>query len=153
MTDLIISIIGENKKTPLHGPTRLQKGIFIALKEKLVDEVLFSKCHFVPYRYGPYSFFIKEILGDLISSGCVGYNGKKNTNSQKFFLTNKGLSIFNKLSQRAPELIDTMNEVRRETDEMTIAGLLRYVYNKPEYKKYLDKSAVRSRYEDITWGK
>jgi uncharacterized protein YwgA len=151
--DIIISIIGRNPKTPIHGQTRLQKSIFIALKEEIDDEILFSKCHFVPYRFGPYSFFVKEILGDLLSSGYVGYSGKKNTNSQKFFLTSKGLAFFDKLNNRAPKLIEAMQKVRKETDELTIHGLLRYVYNKPEYKKYLDKSAVRSRFEDITWGK
>lgn len=146
-------MIGDDTSKPLHGSTRLQKGIFIALKERLNDDELFAKFHYIPYRYGPWSFYIKEILGDLISSGYVSYRGKKNTNSQKFYLTKKGERYFKTIKEANPKIVDVMDNVRKDTDELTVRGILRYIYNNPKYKNYLVNSAVRKRYEDITWGK
>lgn len=149
--DMILSTIGDKSK--LYGNTRLQKGIFIAINEKLGKKYTVEECNFVPYRFGPYSFKIAELTSALISAGYVSYSGKKNTNNQAFFLTKQGKARFKTISRQKPEFVKIMSKLKMEIDEFNIPGLLRYIYNNENYEKYLDRSAVKEKYKDINWGK
>ncbi len=147
---LILAIIGD--KTPLYGNLRLQKGIFIAINER-IKGLDIEDPKFIPYKIGPYSFKIKEILDGLIEGGYVSYYGKKNSNSQGYFLTDKGKKELNKIIETYPELYQILCTLKKQLDEMKIEGIIKYIYNKPEYKKYIEKSQYKEKYKDIVWGR
>ena len=106
---------------------------------------------FVPYRFGPYSFHLMEMIHTLNLNGHIQVKGRRNSNSESFNLTPKGTKyakkVFNKLSKRMQnEIIET----RKGWDQLGTDGILNYVYTYyPHYKK---NSILKKRYKDIFWG-
>ncbi len=148
----ILLLIGASEKE-LNGNIRLQKEAFLVANEYLDYERKLEDLRFVPYRLGPYSFKLAELTNALIISGYLGYRGRKNSNNQAYYLTSKGRNIFNKLRKSNSKLAKTITMARKELDEFSPAGLLRYIYSKPEYRKYTTKSTVKKLYMDVTWGR
>ena len=134
---------------PIHGRTLLIKELFLLYKRQLTKEVQNPK--FIPYRFGPYSFHLMELINTLNLNGFIQVKGRRNSNSESFSLTEKGKKyakkVFKKLNKK------TKNEViqkRKGWDQLGISGILNYVYT--HYPKYKKKSILKRRYKDIIWG-
>lgn len=153
--EFIIMLLGAGGK-PIYGNTRFQKESFIVYNEYISKrtEVMIENPNFIPFHLGPYSFKLAELMSLLTITGYVKHQGKINTNSQAYYLTPSGIQLFNKLKSSNEVLIEKIAKARRNLDEFDIKGLLKYVYNKPEYKSYTKYSRVKKKYYDgITWGR
>ena len=150
LTDVLLYILFAQPK-PIHGRIGIIKQVFLTIKEILGEENV-ENHKFIPYRYGPYSFLVTHVISNLEYDGLINIQGRRNTSSEKFTLTERGIKIaqkrFTKLPQKLQsELIDR----RKGWDQNHVQGLLAYVYNK--YPEYTEKSLLKQKYPSITWGR
>lgn len=151
LTDVILHLLYAKREKPIHGRIAMTKQIFLAIKEVFGEEIV-ENPKFVPYRYGPYSFLLTHILSNLKYDDLVGVKGRKNTSSEKFFLTEKGEKIAKKkFAKLSKELQNELIDRRKGWDQNHIKGILAYVYNK--YPEFTEKSMIKKRYKSITWGR
>lgn len=148
-TDLIFIILSAQNK-PIHGRILLMKELFLLYNRIMLENSENPK--FVPYRFGPYSFHLTELVHTLRDDGFIKIDGKVNSRSESFSLTEKGLRrgkiIFKRLSIDKQKIIQ---EKRKGWDQLGVDGILNYVYT--HYKKYKANSVLKNRYKDIVWGK
>lgn len=146
---MLLLMAGDNK--PIIGRIAMTKQVFLAVKE-VFDESGVQKIEFVPYRYGPYSFVLSQAVSDMVHDGILSVHGRKNTSSERFTLTKKGMRLAKNIDSKLdPPLRNMLVERRKSWDQCHTGGLLAYVYNK--YPEYTDKSAVKKKYRSITWGR
>lgn len=149
LKDLIFIILSAQDK-PIHGRILLMKELFLLYK-RVLSEVS-ENPKFVPYRFGPYSFHLTELIHTLRDDGFIKIEGRPNSRSESFSLTENGMKyglvVFKKLPKETQQLI---KEKRKGWDQLGVDGILNYVYT--HYKKYKEKSVLKNRYKDIIWGK
>lgn len=147
--DLIFIILFAQDK-PIHGRILLMKEMFLLYQRILLDIIDDPK--FVPYRFGPYSFHLTELIHNLRNDGFVKIEGKPNSRSESFSLTQKGKTHAQKIFDKIPsDTQETIKEKRKGWDQLGVDGILNYVYT--HYKSYKEKSVLKNRYKDITWGR
>lgn len=147
--DLILMLLCAQENKPIHGRIMLMKEIFLLYRRQMYKQSQDPK--FVPYRFGPYSFHITEVVGTLNLDGLIGVKGRKNSNSESFTLTEKGKKEAKKIFNKLPK--STRQEIiskRKGWDQLGTDGILNYVYT--HYPKYKEKSVLKHRYKDIVWG-
>lgn len=148
LRDLVLILLHAQNK-PIHGRILLMKELFLLYQEVLSQKTEDPK--FVPYRFGPYSFHLTEVVSTLFYDGLIEVRGKKNSKTESFIITEKGNKqirpLFNQFSSQVKE---TIKENRKGWDQLGIHGILNYVYTK--YRKYKKKSLIKNRYKDIDWG-
>ena len=151
IADVVMLLLMAGGNKPIIGRIAMTKQVFLAAKE-VFGENSVQKMEFVPYRYGPYSFVLAQAVSDMVHDGILSVSGRKNTSSEKFTLTGKGVRLARKIvSKLDPHIRNMLVERRKSWDQCHTSGLLAYVYNK--YPEYTDKSAVKKRYASITWGR
>ena len=68
MKDLVLMLLYAQDK-PIHGRILLMKEIFLLYRRQMYKQSQDPK--FVPYRFGPYSFHITELVGTLNGDGIL----------------------------------------------------------------------------------
>ncbi|MBO8182775.1 MAG: hypothetical protein H0Z28_08290 [Archaeoglobus sp.] len=151
--DAILMLLAARNRKPIYGRTMLMKQIFLLYEEILKKYGLkFQDPKFVPYRYGPYSFAVMQVLEDLDFAGYIKIEGRKNSRKERFMLTEKGLSeIINKFRTLDDKVQREIEEKRIGWDQLGTNGILRYVYQ--NYPKFKEKSELKEKYKEIEWGK
>ncbi len=151
--ELILLVLGIVDK-PVTGKVVLQKEIFLFLQE-LRDKVYVTDPHFVPFKYGPYSFRIATLLEFMEELGYIKVVNKRYKRIAKYMLTRKGKElagyVIRKIKDALGEnFIKHLKDLRQGLDELGHDGILRYVYQ--HYKEYTDKSELKEKYIHIDWG-
>ena len=146
--DLILIILAAREQ-PIHGRILLMKEMFLLYQKLLKPKTEDPK--FVPYRFGPYSFHLTELIHILNIEGLLEIKGRRNSNSESFKLTTKGRKegkkVLKKLDKSEQKQII---ENRKGWDQLGTAGILNYVYIR--YPDYKVKSFSKNRYKDVIWG-
>lgn len=153
ISDMFLVLLYAKRDKPVYGRTMLIKQLFLLYNEVFdkFQKIQIQEPNFIPYDFGPYSFKSMKILDDLRFSKEIAVDGKKNTKKESFCLTDKG-------SITAKERFDTLPSALQEEiksrrigwDQLGTRGMLKYVYeNYPDMK---EKSKIKGRYKDITWG-
>ena len=146
--DLILILLVAREQS-IHGRILLMKELFLLYNKILKADTQNPK--FVPYRFGPYSFHLSEVLNTLHIDGYLEVKGRRNSNSESFKLTKKGQkqakSIFARLSKKEKDEIIVK---RKGWDQLGTDGILNYVYT--HYPKYKEISVIKNRYKDVIWG-
>lgn len=151
LSDLPLYLLYAATDKPIHGRISMTKQVFLLIKEVLGEKNV-ENAKFVPYRYGPYSFLLTHVLSNLEYDGLLKVRGRKNTSSEKFLLTEKGMKVTKKkFSKLSKSLREEILDRRKGWDEDHIGGILAYVYNK--YPEFTEKSQLKKKYKSITWGK
>lgn len=139
--DIVLSILylqGE-----IWGRTYLQKFLFLLNKEKFKDKLF----KFSPYRYGPFSSELSNLMVDLESMGIIEEKSEKTKGLEtayRYMLTKKGKDIAGKIfednltAKERKELIEYSNKFKRHS----ATELLKYVY-----KEYPDET-IRSEFRE-----
>ncbi len=128
------------------GITHYQKMLFLIFYEFAPKfNIPSENPGFYGYKYGPYSDRIDAAIEFLIQEGYIRVEGRKSSSKERFYITDKGRvkgeKIFGKLSEKQQqELI----KFRKFWDQKTTKAILKYVYSKPQYKKFLNKSLILS---------
>lgn len=147
-SDLVMIILAAREQS-IHGRILLMKELFLLYQKMLKPKTQDPK--FVPYRFGPYSFHLAELLTTMSNDGLLEIKGRRNSNSESFNLTPKGKkksnAIFKKLTKVEQKEIQ---EKRKGWDQLGTDGILNYVYT--HYPKYKVKSIIKNRYKDVIWG-
>lgn len=130
----------------ISGITHYQKMLFLIFYEFVPEfNIPTENPGFYGYKYGPYSDRIDVAIEFLIQHGYIRAEGRKSSSKERFYITDngkeKGRKIFNKLSEEQQE---ELIKFRKFWDQKTTKAILKYVYAKPQYKKFLDKSLILS---------
>lgn len=148
LRDLIMILLYAQEK-PIHGRILLMKELFLLYKEILSKKTENPK--FVPYRFGPYSFHLTEIVSYLQIGGYLTVSGKRNSKNESFRITNKGIKHISPIYKQIPtQTRKVIERQRKGWDQLGTHGILNYVYQ--NYKDYKTKSIIKNRYKDIDWG-
>ena len=82
-------------------------------------------------------------MANSIQYDYIITEGRKSSSKERFYITDKGKKkgniIFNKLSVDQQM---ALMEFRKYWDQKTTKAICKYVYAKPEYEKFLDKSLI-----------
>jgi uncharacterized protein YwgA len=158
INDMILILLYANDK-PIIRRTVLFKELFLMYKEvipKYFNSEEIPDFEFVPYKYGPYSFKISEILLSLNYNGLIIIKGRAKGKNEAFILSEKGKNIINsKLSDRdiinnTNDFILELREKRTGWDQLGRSGILNYVYT--YYPKYKTNSLIKNKYGAVKWG-
>ena len=152
VVELIMLLLFAQDK-PIRSKTVLFKELFVFEKE-IFKNVNIENCKFVPYYYGPYSFYVASKIQYLIAYGFIEIHRKVRSNVAEYKLTKKGEKIIKlKYIDLPVQVRRKMEELRKGLDQHGVQNILKAIYKKPEYQKYVVKSRVAHRYKLITWGK
>lgn len=126
------------------GITHYQKMLFLIFYEFAPEfEIPSENPGFYGYKYGPYSDRIDAAIEFLIQHGYIRAEGRKSSSKERFYITEKGKEkgqkIFNKLSKEQQLALE---QFRKFWDQKTTKAICKYIYAKPEYEKFLDKSLI-----------
>ncbi|MDH7509379.1 MAG: hypothetical protein QHH00_08345 [Methanomassiliicoccales archaeon] len=153
MADEAILLLLASTRKPIFGRTVMIKELFLLQEEVLkkhfrtVDDM-----RFVPYRYGPYSFRVAQLLEEMESIRLIERRGRKGTNDEKFSISERGMQHFSRIiNKMPPEVLEEIRARRMGWDELGRDGLLRYVYQ--HYPEYKERSELKEKYKEITWGR
>lgn len=147
--DLIMFTLYAQEETPIRGRTLLFKEIFY-FEQELFNKNELEDCKFIPYYYGPYSFHVANKLQYLLSAGLIERTGKK---IDEFRLTSKGKRhIKNKYNTITPKIRNKMEDLRIGLDQHG-NKILKAIYKREKFRKYVLNSKVSYKYKLITWGK
>lgn len=128
------------------GITHYQKMLFLIFYEFAPKfNIPTENPGFYGYKYGPYSDRIDSAIEFLIQHGYIKAMGRKSSSKERFYITDKGREkgkkIFNKLSEKQQQ---SLMGFRKFWDQKTTKAICKYIYAKPEYEKFLDKSLILS---------
>ena len=126
------------------GITHYQKMLFLIFYEFVPEfNVPTENPGFYGYKYGPYSARIDAAINFLIQHEYIVAEGRKSSSKERFYITakgkKKGKKIFNKLSKKQQQKLIAF---RKFWDQKTTKAICKYIYAKPEYEKFLDKSLI-----------
>ncbi|HPE63526.1 MAG TPA: hypothetical protein PLQ49_05410 [Methanothrix sp.] len=136
----------EYNREYIAGITLYQKMLFLIFHEFAPKfDIPTENPGFYGYKYGPYSSRIDSAINFLIQQGYITTRGRRSSSFERFYITakgkEKGKKIFDKLSnEQQRELV----EFRMYWDQKGRGAICKYIYAKPEYEVYLDKSLILS---------
>jgi len=150
--DVILLLLYAIKDKPIYGRTMLMKQVFLTYEEILKKHgIVFQDPKFVPYKFGPYSFIVTQVLEDLHFAGYIRIEGRRNTKKEKFLLTDAGIKeAYRRFQTLPPKIREEIVKKRIGWDQLGTRGILNYVYTK--YPKYKEKSEIKKKYKEIIWG-
>jgi len=133
---LPIVFLYTDQSSSIEGATRFQKLVFLAQEEKNLK----GYYDFRPDRFGPYSVGLRADIEALENQGLIERDVKTNKYGHArigYSLTPDGIQEAKNLLELGNESVfDIIQEVKREYNDRTISGLLKYVYRK--YDEYVE---------------
>jgi len=149
--DLILILLYSQEK-PIRGKTVFFKEMFYFEQEIFKGENL-EDCKFIPYYYGPYSFYVANKLNYLIWSNLVKRTKQIGTGKDVFELTSEGKKMIErKYINLSLKVKNKVERYRMRLDQYGMK-ILTVIYKDKKYKKYIVKSRISHRYKLISWGK
>lgn len=151
VSDLILFLLYSQDK-PIRGKTVFFKEMFYFEKEIFKGENL-ENCKFIPYYYGPFSFYVANKLNYLIQRNFVKKTKQAGTGKDVFELTSEGKKMIERKYINLPiKVKNRMENYRMRLDQLGMK-ILNLIYKDEKYKKYIVKSRISYRYKLISWGK
>lgn len=167
--DVVVLLLGAPSDSPrlrdrIEGITRLEKMFFLLEQES--DLPLTVDAQFVPHNFGPFSAKIyqavdvlaaAELIQDSANLAADDDDAWERENliyssedvpdrfaTRNFSLTARGRRYYNALIEEMPRGTEQrLAEFKRRFGKMPLRQLVRYVYEKPEYKDYVSRSIIR----------
>ena len=130
---------------PIPGITTIQKQMVIIINEFAPEHNIPSENPgFKAYKFGPYTERIDRAIDSLYKAGYIYSKGKINTNSERFYLTESGITKGKKiLSRLSSDVLEDLKTLKRELQQFTLQGIETYVYSK--YPQYTNESEIFER--------
>lgn len=143
--DWILAWMATGDRAPIPGITMLQKQMVIIIFEFAQEHNIASENPgFRAYKFGPYTERIDRALQNLSDDGLIYSEGRLNTNSERFYLTDagaeKGEQLLRKLTKEQREDLEAL---RRDLQQYTLQGIETRVYK--DYPEYTDQSLIYKR--------
>lgn len=150
-SDLILFLLISQEK-PIRSKTVFFKEMFYFEKEIFKGENL-ENCKFVPYHYGPYSFYVANKLNYLVRKNLIHRSKEEGTGKIVFEITYRGKrAISKKYVNLSNPVKKRMITCRMGLDQLGMK-ILNLIYRDKKYEKYIVKSRISHRYKLISWGK
>lgn len=126
----------------IKGKLLFIKEFFVFVKE--IKQDLDEFFHFIPYRYGPYSFELVSIMDKLINRGLISAITTPVQSGERYDyrLTQQGIEVARGLYNNVDH--DTkirLEKLRADGSKMGYFAVLRYVYSR--YPEYTVSSKIR----------
>lgn len=169
--DVVILLLGAPSDSPrlrdrIEGITRLEKMFFLLENERALGESVGIDAKFVAHNFGPFSAEIYKAVDILAAAELVNdsailsksdddaweseniiYNPEDVTDryaTRDISLTERGKRYYASLVADLPaETEARLQQFKTQFGRMPLRQLIRYVYQKPEYEKYLEKSTIK----------
>jgi hypothetical protein len=168
--DGVILLLGAPSKSPrlrdrIEGITRLEKLFFLFEHETDVGRSSGVQADFVAHNFGPFSAKIYQAVDMLAAAGLItdsadlsksdddawetehliysGEDAQDQFATRNFALTERGRRYYNSLIEDLPRGTETrVADLKAQFGTLPLRQLIRYVYEKPEYKPYIEKSVI-----------
>lgn len=140
--DWILAWLYVGDGAPISGIVKLQKELFVILKEFAQDNNIPSENPgFRAYKFGPYTERINRSVQTLMDLGFVESVGRIDTSNERFFLTDAGKNAGHQaLSKLSEEQISLLKKLKNDLQQMDAQGIMTYVYS--HYPDYTNESVV-----------
>lgn len=140
-----MAVSDDGTYAPIPGITMIQKQMVVIIREFAPDHNIPSENPgFRAYRFGPYTERIDRALDTLYRSGYVYSEGRINSNSERFYLTESGVKKGLEIISRFDDGVKAdLLELKRDLQQFTLQGIETYVYSK--YPEYTDESEIFER--------
>lgn len=155
VSDMIMWLLRSSDKE-IFGRISFFKQLFLLWNELIPPDMrrFVNDPMYIPYNFGPYSFFTADIMEELNINGIIDVSGRKNSRLEKFSLTEKGKMIADESIERIPiefrdEFINELKERRIAWDQIGNRGLLDLVYNR--YPEYAAQSVIKNKINKNIW--
>ena len=170
LDDAIVLLLGaswKGKRGRLEGITRLEKLVFLLERETPARSWMSEDAEFGANNFGPFSAKVYQAIDLLTSAGIVEDSTSPAVTSEDTWeeenvlggsfpfddryvtrdlsLTDRGWKYFDALTKELPD--GALAEISKFKDRFAtvpLRQLVRYVYQKPEYETYLDRSIIKS---------
>lgn len=141
-SDMILALFYAQNK-PIKGMILLMKEIFLMQREfAKEDNIRINDASFTSYKYGPYSVDVDDFIDIMEEYGLIMSSGRKSSNKEIFYLTDKGIlegkKAFSRLNEDQQE---RLRDLRKGWDQLGVRGILKLVYTK--YPEYIDESEIK----------
>jgi hypothetical protein len=142
---LILQFVRELEKVgSFAGETHIQKGLFFAQSMYGVH----TGFKFVPYRYGPFSFEIRQALNDLQAMGLLTVIPDPNGYGVHYAITERGKKWLKMLEGSIRDEAETLRKVaekfgRRTAKELELLATIQFV------RRYLDEKGEGDKEKEI----
>jgi len=140
-SDWILALLYVHNRKPIKGTVRIMKELFLFKERvKLDKKVKIGEFYtFIPYDYGPCSFQVYHDLDVLKKRGDVVALERPDKHYEVYLLTEGGeYRAYRFLKSHHSSVMKTLDQVKKEVNDLPLYGLLSYVYEK--YPKYAKKS-------------
>lgn len=164
--DLVLLLLAaptdlEQARHRINGITRLEKLLFLAVREADINALVNDDYEFKPYHYGPYSKKVYEEVevleqaglvreeralgGELLDEmeGAAATGEDREGVERRFVLTDDGKAVAELLSGRNPEAVKRLANIKNQYAGMPLPRLVRYVYE--SYPDTIGKSVIRDK--------
>jgi uncharacterized protein len=169
--DVVVLLLGaptraKSLKDRIEGVTRLEKLVFLLQHETQLGKQLGVDADFTGHNFGPFSAKIyqavellnaAQIIQDSANIAPTDDDAWENDNviygesdlsdrysTRNFSLTERGRRYYQALIKDLPPgTEDALAEFKERFGRLPLRQLIRYVYEKPEYAAFLDKSVIR----------
>jgi hypothetical protein len=169
--DIIVLLLGapsriKSLQDRIEGITRLEKLVFLFERETPVGKELGVDAGFEGHNYGPFSTKIyqavdllnaAQLVSDSANQSPTDEDSWENDNliydeqdladryaTRNVELTERGRRYYEALVKELPPgMVEEIGEFKERFGRLPLRQLIRYVYEKPEYESFLDKSVIR----------
>jgi hypothetical protein len=169
--DVVVLLLGAPSASPrlqgrIDGITRLEKMLFLLENEQALGPDIRIDAKFVAHNFGPFSAEIYKAVDILAAAEIVNDSAKLSASNDdawesenliynsedlpdKFAtrdisLTERGRRYYASLIQDLPNDAETqLQHFKDQFGRMPLRQLIRYVYQKPEYARYLERSVIK----------
>lgn len=169
--DIVVLLLGAPSRSRslqgrVEGITRLEKLIFLFERETALGKTLGVDADFVAHNYGPFSSKIYQAVDLLSAAQLVQDSANQSTTDEDSWendnliydeqdlvdryatrnveLTDRGRRYYDALLRDLPQGSEkALAEFKDRFGRLPLRQLIRYVYEKPEYEEFLDKSLIR----------
>jgi len=136
----------------IRGITRLQKVLFL-----LQEEADLCKFNFIPYRFGPYSYEVTNLVNSLLSRNILKkkyvtvFDFLQENPMEIIYLTNKGHAEVKKIIEKVDNItLLKMRFLVRKFSSIPLTYLIAYVYAKyPEYTTLSEIKKLVKEWRDV----
>jgi len=132
-------------RTEIRGRTKLEKLLFLVIKELEKRGYIIEDSDFIPYTYGPFSTRVFGLIDSLSNDGEI--NIRKENDMEIFDLSEERRKELGgkipRIKAMYPDVVEVIQEVKRRFNELSTDFVTAYVYFK--YPEFTNKSVIRDK--------
>jgi len=143
---LLLLYFGDSKgRTEVRGRTKLEKLLFLVIKELEKRGYTIEDSDYIPYTYGPFSTRVFGLIDSLSNDGEIDI--RKENDIEIFDLSKEKRKELSekipRIKARYSDIVEVIQEIKRRFNELSTDFVTAYVYLK--YPEFTNKSVIRDK--------